>query len=227
MAEKRILHSIDLAQAGAIIAGKFEVLASDPTSPVEAQEWFNSTDSLRKVVANGIVEEYAFRSWVIQQINLLGRSQGSFDASTSSLPTITDKVAGDLAALQAGDYWFISNGGTIANIVGDDVLSLGDKIQFTGGDPTDATNWIGVQTNINDSILGDTFSDRILVSMAANTPTTITSTIISDIHSTEAYLGGEKVGVCINEAATPNARIVETSIAVTSLAIHITGKRTA
>jgi hypothetical protein len=225
MADKKIYTSLDFLKASVLIQAAFEKLAADPSSPVEAQEWFNTTEKLRKTVANGTVESYAFRSWVTEQINALGRAQGSYDASGGGLPVFGDKITGDLTTIQAGDAWFISNGGTITGILGDDELSIGDKLQFTGGDPAVAANWVGIQTNLDDSLIGNIKADRQVVALVANTPLTVSSSIIADIHGVQVYdSSNNEIEVCVSKNANANQRIIESNVSLTGVIVELMGE---
>ena len=224
MGTKRQLASLDFNQTSALIQAFFERLAADPASPVEAQEWFNETEDVRKTVANGTIETYAFRSWVLEQINALGRLQGNFDANPGNLPTVADKTTGDLSNLQAGDAWIISNGGTLANILGDDNLSIGDKIQYVGGDGTDPANWVGIQTNLDDAIIGMATPERQVVALVANTPLTVTAANISDIHTTQVFDNtNQEIGVCISRGTNPNQVILESTASLTGVIVQMVG----
>ena len=225
MASKKYYVDLDLLQASELKQAKFEQLASDPVAPVEGQEWGNTTDDKRRTVSGGVTETYAYESYVLEQINALGRSQGGFSAAPGLLPTAADKTAGDLSNLQPGDYWVINNGGTITGIQGDDVLSIGDKIEYLNGDPTIANNWVGIQTNLDDNLLGNVVADRQVVNLVASTPLTISSSTVADVHSVQVYdSSGEEIEVCVLKTANANERDIESNISLTGVIVELLGK---
>jgi len=224
MADKKFYVDIDLTQSSSIKNGGFEKVATDPASPVEGQEWCNTTDGKRKVFKGGQVLEYAFQTDVTAAVNALGQLQGSFDANPGSLPTIADKTKGDLSALVAGDQWVVTNGGTIAGIQGEDTLEIGDKLQYIGGTPTDAANWVGIQTNLDISAVGNSSSERQTVALVANTPLTVAATTLSDIHSIQVYDStGKLIEVCIEMGANANERVLTSNASLTGVVVDLVG----
>jgi len=224
MANKKFYTDIDLTQSSSIKNGGFEILATDPVSPVEGQEWCNSTDGKRKIFKGGVVREYIFQTDLTTAINSLGQLQGAYDANPGALPTIADKTQGDLTALVAGDSWVISNAGTLTGIQGDDVLSPGDKIQYLGGTPTDANNWVGIQTNLDESKVGNVAADRQTVNLVAATGLTVSSSSIADIHSVQVYdATGALVEVCIEKNANSNERVITSNANLTGVTVELTG----
>lgn len=227
MANKPIYTNLDFKQIAALVQAMFEKLAADPASPVDAQEWYDSVNHLRKVQANGQTETYAFQSWVLQQINSLGQLQTGFSAAGGSLPVPADKVNGDLAAIQTGDSWIITAAGTITGIQGSDELSSGDKLQFLSGDPTVAANWVGIQRNLDDALLGNVVTDRQTDNLVANTGLTVSSSIVSDIHSVQIYdSAGKSIEVCVEKTANPNQRVLTSVANLTGITIELTGTGT-
>lgn len=224
MADKKFYSNIDLTQSSSIKNGGFEVLAADPASPVEGQQWHNSTDGKSKIFLNGVVCFIACESWVTEEINKLERSQGAFDAAPGALPTVGDKTQGDLTTLHTGDQWVVTNAGTITGIQGADLLSVGDKIEFLGGTPTDPNNWLGIQRNLDDSLLGNTVADRQTVNLVANTGLTVSSSIVNDIHSIEVYdAAGAKIEVCVEKTANPNERVLTSNATLAGAVVELLG----
>lgn len=225
MADKKFYVDIDLNQQ-CIKEGKWEQLAADPTGGdlFEGREWCNTTTGERKVYKNGQVEVYATKSFVTEEVNKIERAQGGFDANPGALPVLADKTRGDLTAFQIGDTFTINNGGTITGIQGDDVLSVGDKLEFLGGSPTDPNNWVGINRNIDDSVLGNTVTDRQTVALVANTGLTVASSTVADIHSIQVYdSAGQMIDVCIEKTANPNERVLTSNVALAGVVVEITG----
>ena len=224
MANKPIYTNLDFKQVAALVQAMFEKLATDPASPVDAQEWYDSVNHVRKVQANGQTETYAFQSWVLQQINSLGQLQTGLNAGPGALPTAADKVNGDTSTIQPGDAWIISGPGTITGIQGDDNLSNGDKLQYLSGDPTVASNWIGIQRNLDDALLSNVKTDRQTTNLVANTALTVSSSIVSDIHSIDVYdSAGKQIEVCIEKTANPNQRVLTSVANLTGITIELVG----
>ena len=224
MANKPIYTNLDFKQIAALVQTMFEKLAADPASPVDAQEWYDSTNHVRKIRANGQTETYAFQSWVLQQINALGQLQGGFSAAAGSLPEASDKTTGDTSAIKVGDAWVITAAGTITGIQGADELSEGDKLQFLSGDPTVAANWVGIQRNLDDALLGNVVTDRQTNNLVANTALTVSSSVVSDIHSVQVYdSAGKQIEVCIEKTANPNQSVLTSVANLTGITIELTG----
>lgn len=224
MADKKFYTHIDLN--GQEVKNYLkEQVAADPASPAEGREWANTTDNKRRTVAGGTTETYAFESYVLDQINSLGRSQGAFDANPGALPVAGDKTQGDLTALVAGDFFIVSNAGTITGIQGADELSIGDKLQYIGGTPTDPANWIGVQTNLNDSDLGGVKPDRQTVNLVAATPLVVSTAVFADIHSIHTYNStGEEIVVCVEKTANPNERRLTSNLTLSGVVVDLLGE---
>lgn len=223
MSEKNIYIDQNLNQ-NCLKNGKWELLAADPVAPFEGQEWCNTTDMVRRVYKNGIVETYATQDWVTLQVNQIERAQSGFDANPGLLPVLADKTTGDLTAFVIGDYWVINNAGTIVGITGDDVLANGDKLEYLGGDPTLATSWLGIQRNIDDTLLGNTRTERQTVSLVASTGLTVTAASIADIHSIQVYdSAGVMIEVCIEKTANPNQRVLTSNSSLAGVVVEMTG----
>lgn len=202
-------------------------LAADPTGVdlYEGRIWQNTTDNKIKKYLNGAVETFACESWVIEEINKLGQAQQSKSAAPGLLPVPADKVNGDLTTIVPGDWWAISAAGTITGIQGDDVLAVGDKIQFLGGDPTVASNWLGIQRNVDDLLLGFVKTDRQTVNLVASVPLTVASSVLTDIHSIQVYdTTGELIEVCISKTINLNERVLTSNVSLTGVVVDLMGK---
>lgn len=225
MADKKYLSNIDLNQTSVIKNGGFEIIAGDPASPVEGQEWCDSTTNERKVFKNGQIFVYASKNYVDTEIDKIERYQGAYDASGGGLPGVGNKTQGDLTQLVAGDTWTVSVAGTITGIQGDDVLAVGDEIKYLGGVITDPNSWLGIQRNLDDALLGTTKADRQTVNLVANTGLTVASSTVSDIHSVQVYdATGAMIEVCIEKTANPNERVITSNANLTGAVIELIGE---
>ncbi len=212
---------LDLNQLKNAVA---DSLATDPVSPVEGQFWFNTTDNLLKFYDGTAIKVVADRAWVTSEINKLERIQGSFDASSGMLPVAGDKTQGDLTQIVAGDYWIISVAGTIAGIGGDDVLAIGDKLQYVGGGAATPANWVGIQTNLNDANIGNVKGEKQTVNLVANTPLNVNAASIANIHSIQVYKStGEEIIVDIEKLGGANQRTLTSKKSLTGVVVEMTG----
>jgi hypothetical protein len=199
-------------------------VSADPGSPAVGQFWFNTTSNLLKYY-DGAVKIVATQAWVTSQINALGQIQGGFDASSGLLPVAGDKTQGDLTTIKKGDYWIITVAGTIAGIQGSDVLSIGDVIQFYGTTPATASDWVGIQRNIDDSVLGDMISERQTVNLVANTPLNVNAASITDIFSVQTYDStGEEIVLSLKKLGPANQVTLESKKSLTNVAVDLIGK---
>jgi hypothetical protein len=200
-----------------------EKVATDPSTPTDGQEWLNTATKKRKFYDGTSTQVYASESYVTTEINKLERIQGSFDASGGLLPTAANKIAGDLTTVVAGDYWIISVAGTIAGVQGADELAVGDKLQYVGGGASTASNWVAIQTNLNDANIGNVKKERQTVNLVANTPLTVTAAVISDIHSVQVYnSAGQEIVVDVLKG-TANQRILTAKRSLTGVIVDLLG----
>lgn len=199
-------------------------VATDPVSPVEGQVWYNTATDEIKYYDGTAVRVVASKAWVTSEINKLERIQGSFDASAGLLPTAANKIAGDLTQIVAGDYWIIGVAGTIAGIQGDDVLSIGDKLQYAGGGAATAANWVGIQTNLNDANIGNVKAEKQTVALVANTPLAVNAATIANIHSVQVYnSAGDLIIVDIQKLGGANQRTLTSKKSLTGVVVEMTG----
>lgn len=199
-------------------------LAADPGVPVDGQTWFNTTTDEIKYYDGTAVRVIASKAWVTSEINKLERIQGSFDASPGLLPVAGDKIYGDLTQIVAGDYWIISVAGTIAGIGGDDILSIGDKLQYVGGGAGTAANWVGIQTNLNDSNIGNVKAEKQTVALVANVALAVNAATIANIHSVQVYnSAGLEIVVQIEKLGGANQRTITSKKSLTGVVVELTG----
>lgn len=199
-------------------------LATDPVAPVEGQVWYNTVSDEVKYYDGTAVRVIASKAWVTSEINKLERIQGSFDASAGLLPVAGDKIYGDLTQVVAGDYWIISVGGTISGIGGDDILSIGDKLQYVGGGAATAANWVGIQTNLNDANIGNVKAEKQTVALVANVPLAVNAATIANIHSVQVYnSAGALIVVDIEKLGGANQRTLTSKKSLTGVVVELTG----
>lgn len=199
-------------------------VATDPVSPVEGQVWYNTATDEVKYYDGTAVRVIASKAWVTSEINKLERIQGSFDASAGLLPVAGDKIYGDLTQIVAGDYWIISVAGTIAGIGGEDVLDIGDKLQYVGGGAGTASNWVGIQTNLNDANIGNVKAEKQTVALVANVPLAVNAATIANIHSVQVYnSAGDLIIVDIQKLGGANQRTLTSKKSLTGVVVEMTG----
>lgn len=207
---------------------RLEQLAADPTGLdlYSGRAWYNTTTNEVKYYDGTVVQVVASKAYVISEINKLERLQGAYDASSGLLPTAANKTQGDLTQLVAGDYWIISVAGTIAGIRGDDVLSIGDKLQYLGGGAGVANNWVGIQTNLNDSLIGNQTGEKQTVNLVANTPLNVNAATISNIHSVQTYdSAGKLIIVDVEKLGGNNQRTLTSKKSLTGVVVELIGTK--
>lgn len=199
-------------------------LVSDPGSPVTGQFWYNTTSNVLKYYDGTAVRIIATQAWVTAQINALGQCQGGFSAVAGLLPVAGDKTQGDLTAIKKGDYWIITAAGTIAGIEGSDVLSVGDIIQFYGSNPATAADWVGIQRNLDDTLVGNAKTERQTVNLVANTPLNVNAATLTDIFSVQTYDStGEEIIVSIKKLGPANQVTLESKKSLTGVKVDLIG----
>jgi hypothetical protein len=199
-------------------------VVSDPISPVAGQLWYNTTVNKLKYFDGTSVRIIASEDYVTTAINQLGQIQGGFSAVAGLLPTAGDKTQGDLTQIKKGDYWVITAAGTIAGIEGSDVLSVGDIIQFYGSNPATAADWLGIQRNLDDTLVGNAKTERQTVNLVANTPLNVNAATLSDIFSVQTYnSAGEEIIVSISKLGPANQVTLESKKSLTGVAVDLIG----
>jgi hypothetical protein len=201
----------------------FEKLASDPVSPVAGQYWYNTTANKAKYYDGTIIHIIADEAYVQSQIQQIGQTQGAFDASPGLLPTVSNLIDGD-TVIRRGDYWDISVAGTIAGIGGADELSIGDVLKFVGTNPATPAHWIGIQRNLNDTLIGNAKTERQTVNLVANTPLTVSAATISDVFSVMVYNStGSEIIIDIDKGGSANQRILTSKKSLTGVIVDLIG----
>jgi hypothetical protein len=192
-----------------------EKLTTDPTGGglYQGREWFNTTDGVKRYYDGAAIQTVA----TIADIASLGKLVGGHDASTG-IPTTGSGTSG---AINQGDQWRVTVGGTIAGIGGEDVLEVGDLIVAVNAGASTSADFFVLQTNLN---LGANISlteEVTLASLPANTATAVPTTF-TNVYSIEAYnSAGEKIGLCHAGAIT--APTVESSRALTNITLRVVG----
>lgn len=100
-------------------------------------------------------------------------------------------------------------------------------IRLLGNGLNPATNaLLGIRPDGYVEVVSDVIAafDRQTVSLIANTPLTISSASVSDIHSIQAYdSSGEMITLRVAKSANANERIVESNVSLTDVLIEIVG----
>lgn len=204
----------------------FEKLASDPVSPVAGQYWYNTTSGKAKFYDGATTHIIADEAYVQSQIQQIGQSQGAFDASPGLLPTVVNLIDGD-TVIRRGDYWDISVAGTIAGIGGADELAIGDVLKFVGTNPATPAHWIGIQRNINDTLLGDVKGERQTVALTANVPLTVTAATIANLYSVQVYnSANQEIILDVERGVGLNQRILTSKKSLTGVIVELMGSST-
>jgi len=219
----KLVHTDLNMDGNELLNVSFEKLASDPITPVAGQYWFNTTLGKAKYYDGTNVHIFADETFVQSQIQQIGQTQGAFDASPGLLPVVGDLIDGD-TVIRRGDYWDISVAGTIAGIGGADELAIGDVLKFVGTAPANPAHWIGIQRNLNDTLIGNAKTERQTVALVANVPLTVSAATISDVFSVQVYnsLGAEII-IDIEKGLTPNARILTSKKSLTGVIVDLIG----
>lgn len=202
-----------------------EKLAVDPVSPFAGQFWLNTTPPMKKKFFDGTtVHIVADEAYVQTQIQQIGQIQGGFDASSGLLPTTSNLMDGD-TVVRRGDYWDITASGSIVGITGgSDLLSVGDVLKFIGTNASNAAHWLGIQRNINDTLLGNAKTERQTVTLVANTPLTVSAAAIADIYSVHAYNSvGEEIILEVKKGTNANQRILVAKRSLTGVVVDLMG----
>ena len=129
-----------------VINGGFESLATDPASPVQGQQWNNTTNHRQKLFINGQAKSLAF----LEDVQNLGTHIGGHDASTG-IPTSVPTAIRPSGTIEAGDTWYITVAGTLTGIGGGaEHLQVGDMLKAIVSNPVSAADFIGIQRNLDD-----------------------------------------------------------------------------
>jgi hypothetical protein len=152
---------------------KLNPVATDPTTPVKAVPWFNTTSNQIKIYDGTVVQTIA----TLSDLSAIARYRGSWDASTG-IPTAAGSILLPGSPIEAGDYWRVSVGGNIANLIGADLLAAGDLIFADADLASTAAQFFGVQSNADLSV-ATIFDSASLATLAANTATDAVPTLLA------------------------------------------------
>lgn len=205
-----------------------EKLATDPSGVdlFEGRIWENITEHKYKWYDGVKIRVILSEEEIQNLINQIGQAQGGYDASSGLLPTVSNLIDGD-TAIRRGDYWDITVAGTIAGIGGDDVLDVGDVLKFVGTNPATPGHWLGIQRNLNDTLLGNTKAERQTVNLVAHTPLTVSASIIPNIFTIQVYdSDGNLIIVDVKKGANPNQRVITSNKSLTGVVVEMTGATT-
>ena len=201
-----------------IISGGFESLANDPASPVEGQQWNNSTLARQRVHLAGQSKSFAF----LEDVQNLGQHIGGHDASTG-IPTSVPTTIRPSGTIEAGDTWYVTTAGTITGIGGgEEELSVGDMLKAVVDNPASAADFISIQRNIDDDRAS--YTDSQVVSLPANTDTTITAEFSGRITSVQTYKSnGKEVKISTKRGTNPNQIILHPNKTLASVTVDLVG----
>ena len=203
-----------------------EKVSTDPAGLTTARYWFNTTSGKKKFSPDGVaVKIIATEDWVQTAINQIGQAQGGFDASSGALPTPANTTdGGGDTAIRRGDYWDITVAGTITGIQGADELSVGDLLKFTGTTPTNAAHWVGIQRNLNDTLLGNVKRESQTVDLVANTDKIISAATLTYVATIVVFnSAGSEIIVDVKKGANPNQRVLRATRSLTNVVVDMTG----
>jgi hypothetical protein len=222
---KSIYVDLDL-QENEVRNVSWEKLAADPSGLglYNGRHWLNTTTNKKKFYDGTTVHVIADEAFVQAAVQQIGQSQGAFDASAGLLPTVSNLIDGD-TVIRRGDYWDISVAGTISGIGGGSTsLSIGDVLKFVGTNPATASQWIGIQRNLNDTLIGNAKTERQTVNLVANTALTVSAATISDVFSVQVYnSAGAEIIIDIDKGLTPNARLLTSKKSLTGVIVDMLG----
>jgi hypothetical protein len=205
-------------------SASWEKLVSDPVSPFAGQHWLNTSTNKKKFYDGTTVHVVADEAFVEAAIQQIGQSQGAFDASPGLLPVVGDLIDGD-TVIRRGDYWDISVAGAIAGIGGADELSIGDVLKFVGTSPATASDWIGIQRNLNDVLVGNAKTERQTVNLVANTGLTVSAASISDVFSVQVYDStGKEIIIEVSKGGSANQRVLTSKKSLTGVVVDLVGE---
>jgi len=215
-----------ILNGNSILGDAWEMLSVDPTGVdlFAGRHWINTSQKKKKFYDGTTIHVLADEAYVQQQINQIGQSQGAFDASSGALPTVANLIDSD-TVIRRGDYWDISVAGDIAGLMGGEAhLAVGDVLKFVGTDPANASHWIGIQRNINETLLGNVKKERQTVNLVANTPLTVSAASFVDLFSIQCYNSvGEEIILEIKKGTNPNQRILTAKRSLTAVVVEMLG----
>jgi hypothetical protein len=148
--------------------------AADPVSPVVGVPWINTTEQRIKYFNGTEVKSVA----LLEDLSAIGRYRGSWDADTG-IPTAANSTILPGDPIVAGDWWRIVGAGTIPNLLGEDSLEAGDLLFADADDANTASQFFGVQANVNLSPTRVDSETVVLESLPANSPTEVASNLDS------------------------------------------------
>jgi hypothetical protein len=207
---------------GALLDWKLNPRANDYTTPVAGVPWYNSTSNQLKYYDGTAIKVLA----TLADIATLGRYRGQWDASTG-IPTAAGSANFQGSAIEAGDYWRVSVGGNINNLIGTDLLAPGDVIFADVDGASTAAQFFAVQGNAN--LANATIADeQTLATLTANVATDVVPTALAGgkirhymiLNSTGKDISSE-LDVVVNQV-TPKIALTSL-IALTNLNISFVG----
>lgn len=198
-----------------------DAVATDPAVAQALQLKWHSTDLRLKVHDGTNVKQVAWLS----DLSEFSRYRGTWDASTG-IPTAAGSTISPGTAIEAGDRWLVTTGGTIAGLVGEsDTLVAGDFIVATADAAAAAANFAGIQSNVdtNGLVYEET---QLLAALPADTATVVNFTTLTNIRNFEVYNGTAPIKHALVATRTAGNQItLQSSIALTNLSVEAHGTK--
>jgi hypothetical protein len=219
---KDLIHkSLEAANPGAdeLIKFSFEKLSADPGTPANGTEWINTTDSRRRVRMGTTTQSYAF----LTDVTGVWKSRGTH--ATNSLPTAATATVNANAALENYNTFLMTNTAavTITGIQGASTLHSGDVLVLVdAASPTVAASWVGIQRNMNDTLMTVPVTVT-LASLPADTLTTVTLTGIGTAYTYNVELSDGTAFNGLVRRTAANVITLGSSVALTNLVVRAVG----
>jgi hypothetical protein len=189
MATKVFLHDLDL-NLNQLLNAKFQILATDPVSPIEGQFWYNSADDRVKYYDGTSTQQVANLNDIVGLLNY----KGSYDAAGNT-PNLTTPAVG---AVEKGDVYTV----TVAGNFFTESVQVGDMLIAEIDDPSSLANWTVVEQNLNAA--SETVAGYIRIATQAETDAGVSDTITITPLKLATYLSNlnytQKYSVDLNGA---------------------------
>jgi len=97
-------------------------------------------------------------------------------------------------------------------------------LKFVGTLPANPAHWIGIQRNLNDTLIGNAKTERQTVNLVANTPLTVSAAVITDVHSVQVFnSAGKEIIVEVDRSGLANQRILLSKRSLTGVVVELLG----
>lgn len=173
---KNLYHSLNGLGVNYLRNFLLDAITNDPTVAEALQLKLNTTDNRLKFHDGTQVKTLAYLSDLDSYVRYRGGHNASLGVPT---PASSLVLPGD--SIQAGDKWLVTTAGTITGIGGEsDNLSPGDFVTAIVDDAVNPEDFVAINANIDtsDVVIGEEIT---LLSLSADTPTTIESTKLGSV----------------------------------------------